>query len=59
MIYGKESRIWKKIKEVVAEFVGRLSVEVKKQEKLNIVEERNFRREKLLEKYSKDIVWME
>ena len=46
-----------KIKEVVAEFVGRLSVEVKKQEKLNIVEERNFRREKLLEKYTAKIVY--
>ena len=46
-----------KIKEVVAEFVGRLSVEVKKQEKLNIVEERNFRREKLLEKYTAKILY--
>jgi len=36
------------IKEVVTEFVGRLSAEVRRQD---MVEERDFRREELLEKY--------
>jgi len=35
---------------VVAEFEERLSIEVRRQEKLYLVEEQNFRRE-LLEKY--------
>jgi len=39
------------IKKVVAEFERRISAEVRKQEKLNMVKERNFRREELLEKY--------
>ena len=38
-------------KEVVVEFEERLSIEVRRQEKLDIVEERNFRKGKLLEKY--------
>jgi len=38
-------------KEVVVKFEKRLSVEVRKQEKLNIVEKRNFRRRELPEKY--------
>jgi len=49
---------WKKkkdlenTKEVVTEFEERLNVEVRQQEKLEMVEERNFRREELLEKYT-------
>ena len=39
------------MKEVVAEFKERLNTEVRRQEKLNIVEERNFKRGELLEKY--------
>jgi len=39
------------IKEVVAEFVKRLSAEVRRQEKLDMVEERDFKREELLGKY--------
>ena len=34
-------------KEVVAEFERRISIEVKKQEKLNLVEEQDYRRGKL------------
>ena len=41
----------KNVKEVVAEFKERLNTEVRRQEKLNIVEERNFKRGELLEKY--------
>ena len=46
---------WKKkknlenTKEVVAEFEERLNTEVRQQEKLDIAEERDFKREKLLE----------
>ena len=32
-------------------FEGRMSTEVKRQEKLNMIEEKDFRREKLLGKY--------
>jgi len=39
------------IKEVVAEFVKRLSAEVRRQEKLDMVEERDFKRGELLGKY--------
>ena len=38
-------------KEVVAEFERRVNVEVRWQEKLDIVEERDSRREELLRKY--------
>jgi len=36
----------------VEEFKGRINAEVRRQEKLDIVEKRNFRREELLEKYT-------
>ena len=39
------------VKEVVAEFEERLNIEVKRQEKLDITEKKDFRREKLLRKY--------
>jgi len=38
-------------KEAVVEFEERLSAEVRRQEKLNIVEEKDFKRRELLEKY--------
>ena len=38
-------------KEVVTEFEERLSIEVRRQEKLDIVEKRDFRKGKLPEKY--------
>ena len=38
-------------KELVAEFEGKMSTKVRRQEKLDMVEEKNFRREELLEKY--------
>jgi len=34
------------------EFEGRMNVEVRKQEKLDMIEEKDFRREELLEKYT-------
>jgi len=38
-------------KETVIEFEKRLSAKVKRQEKLEMIEKRNFRKEKLLGKY--------
>ena len=38
-------------KEIVVKFEGRINAEVRRQEKLDITEERDFRRGKLLEKY--------
>jgi len=38
-------------KEVVAEFKKKINAEFKRQEKIDRVEERDFRREELLEKY--------
>ena len=55
--------IWEKkkdlenIKEVAAEFEGRLNAEVRRQEKLDIVEERDFRRGELLEKYTAKMLY--
>ena len=45
------------MKKVVAEFEERLSAEIKKQEKLDIIEEKDFRREKLLGKYIAKILY--
>ena len=39
------------MKEVVAEFKERLNTEVRRQEKLNMVKERDFKRGELLGKY--------
>ena len=41
----------KNIKEVITEFKRRINAEIRRQEKLNIVKERDFRRKELLEKY--------
>jgi len=42
---------------VVAEFEERLSVEFKRQENINRVTDRDFRREELLEKYTVKILY--
>ena len=58
-----EHDIWEKeedlenMKKVVVEFEGRLSTEVRRQEKLSIVKERSFRREELPEKYMVKILY--
>jgi len=39
------------VKEVVVEYEGIMNTEVKRQEKLDMAEERNFRRGELLVKY--------
>jgi len=38
-------------RELVKEFKGRINAEVRRQENLNTVEEKDFKREELLEKY--------
>ena len=45
------------MKEVVAEFKGRVNAEVRRQEKLDIAEERDFRRGELLGKYTAEILY--
>ena len=42
---------------MVAEFEGRMNAEVRQQEMLDIVEERNFRRKELLGKYMAKILY--
>jgi len=44
-------------RKVAAEFEGRLNAEVRRQEKLDIVEERDFRRGELLEKYTAKMLY--
>ena len=44
-------------KKVVVEFEGRLNAEVRRQEKLNMVEKRDFRRRKLPGKYMTKILY--
>ena len=45
------------VKEIVVKFDVRLSVEVRRQEKLDKVEKRDFRREELPEKYIAKILY--
>jgi len=58
-----EKILWKKeedlehAKEVLEEFEGRMNIEVRRQEKLDIVEEKDFRRGKLLGKYTAKILY--
>ena len=44
-------------KETIAEFEGRLSAEVKRQEMIDRVEDKDFRRGELLEKYTARILY--
>jgi len=44
-------------KEIVAEFEERVNAEVRKQEKLNMTEKRDFRRGELLEKYTTKMLY--
>ena len=44
-------------KKVVEEFERRMSAEVRRQEKLNMIEEKDFRKRKLLEKYTMKMLY--
>jgi len=48
----------KSVKKVKKEFMKRLSIEVMRQEKLDMEKKHDFRRGELPEKYSKDVVWI-
>ena len=50
MMWEREKNL-KNIKKTVVEFKGRISTEVKRQEKLNLVKKRNFRRKESSRKY--------
>ena len=58
-----EHDIWKReknlknIKEVVVEFERRMSIKVRRQEKLDMVEERDFRKGELLGNYITKILY--
>jgi len=45
------------VKKIVVKFEGKLDAKVRRQEKLNIVEEKDFRRGKLLGKYMMKILY--
>ncbi len=51
-ICNSDKKNLENVKEVVAEFKEKLNTEVERQEKLDKIEERNFRRGELLEKYN-------
>jgi len=58
-----EHDMWEKeedlgnVRQVVKELEGRMSTEVRRQEKLNMMEEKDFRREELLGKYTVKILY--
>jgi len=57
-----EHDIWERKEDLenakeVVEFERKLSAEMRRQEKLDIIEERNFRREELSEKYITKILY--
>ena len=62
-IFTVEINIWKKKKDLentkkaVVGFEKRISAEVRQQKKLNLAEERDFRRRELLEKYIAKILY--
>ena len=61
--FTAESDTWKKredlgnIREALEEFEGRMNVEVRRQEKLDMIEEKDFRRGELPGKYMAKILY--
>jgi len=53
----RKKRNLENVKKAVVKFQERLNTEVRRQEKLNMAEERDFRREELLEKYMAKILY--
>jgi len=47
----------KNAEEVLEKFKGRMSVEIRRQERINMVEERNFRRGELLGKFTAKMLY--
>jgi len=54
----KKKKNLKNTKKVVAKFEGKISVEVRRQEKLEITKEKDFRRKELPEKYMAKILYV-
>ena len=58
-----EHNIWERredlenAKEALEEFKGRMNVEVRRQEKIDMAKEKDFRREELLEKFTVRILY--
>jgi len=61
--FTAKNDIWEKeqdlenIRKIVEEFKRRINIEVRRQEKLDRLEKRDFRREELLEKYIAKILY--
>ena len=55
--YWKREKNLENTKEIVAEFEGRLNTEVRKQEKLDTAEEKDFRKKELLGKYTAKMLY--
>ena len=55
-IWGKEEDL-ENAKEIIAEFGKRISTEVRRQKKLDLVEEQDYRREKLPGKYAANMLY--
>jgi len=53
----EKRRRFRECKKVVAEFEMRVSIKVRRQEKLDIAEEKDFRRGELLEKYMVEMLY--
>ena len=47
----------KNVEEILEEFEGRMNAEVKRQEKIDMTEERDYRRMELLEKYTAKLLY--
>ena len=47
----------KNAEEALEEFEGRMNAEVRRQERIDMAKEKNFRREKLLEKFTAKILY--
>jgi len=56
VIHGKKRKNLGNAREVLEEFEGRMNVEVRRQEKLDMMEEKNFRRGELPGKYMAKIL---
>jgi len=56
MTYGKKKNL-ENIEEALEEFEGRMNIEVRRQEKIDMAEERDFRRETLQGKYTAKLLY--
>ncbi len=57
MIVGKKQEDLENAKEAIVEFKEKISIEVRRQEKLDIIKERDFRKKELPEKYTAKMLY--